>query len=466
MNTEFNQSEKQLLVLYYALQEDFQRKVKSIPTAGEGWDPIQEIPYKMVWDAVTQVLTESGKFGPVPWGMIQAKLLAAPNASDIFARVTPITQEIQTLVTVIANHDVPKMATHVKSVLGLFQRFLDVRIALASVTKMTDASVTDISQGLRTSLQAVRMNTVKRTDFMHPDAELPDLRFVRIPFGIPWFDDMCAGGMAEGDAMLFIAPSGSGKTLWGTQLSWFRAKTAQHVCYLTYEQGIAGDIMVRFLAMATGMSKDKFENVKMSDLGPAVIESFNLARMAAGRYMHTYNMAEGDQGAGGIPEIKQIIDAETQMGCRPSLIVVDWVETAVRRCMAAKGIDADSLTTQMDQFANEFALMCRDEKIQGVLLQQMETASQAKHNIEPHHTLAGRCKSMGNYCRFAFGVARFQNDLGTMVRTKATTVGSNNMSKATIEMRGDLNQFIFRPDIVHDEKSGKFVTPNAMSMNV
>jgi len=246
--------------------------------------------------------------------------------------------------------------------------------------------------------------------------------------------------------------------VFGTQLAWARAQQLQHACYLTYEQPIKGDIMIRFLAMATGLPKSTFEGQNINELPANVREAVNDARCLYGQYMHPCDMSGSAAGSGGVPEIRDLITSQSRNDQRPSLIIVDWVQTAVSNYMAAQNMRDEQLTMQMDRFAKDFAKLCREEEIQGVMLQQMDNANQTKRGIEPHHTLAARCKSMGNYCRYALGIARLSDEgFGRMVLTKATT-GSLEDNSRIVRLNGPLNRFeeVDRR-VVFDPRTGQFV---------
>jgi hypothetical protein len=306
---------------------------------------------------------------------------------------------------------------------------------------------------------------IDSSDFMSPDAPLPTTLLVRRPFGIDWLDRMTGGGMADGDAMLFVSPSGGGGTVFGTQITWARARLFKHACYLSYEQlietDVATDIMSRFYAMATRRPKSFFTSGShLQTLPPDVLALLQEARQRYGKYSHVYDMSRGDRGSGGVEEIREIIATETRKGRRPELVVVDWVQVAVGRYMAAKQIvDADGeITRQMDIFARDFARLCRDEKLNGVLLQQRRTDDSSSFG-EPMHLLAAYCRSLGHYCRFAFGVSRMtKSGFGKLVRSKATSVDSSYGDELLVRLRGDLNEFVDATrDVIYDDRSGEFV---------
>lgn len=477
MNHEFTDVEKRLLLIFFAISAGFQRRVMGLPDTVDGWNMVTELPQRLLWKAIHTVLSQTKTYGPIPVEMIQTALSNDQDAMQALgAGNIAVSGELNVVLTGIRNYDLSRVETHLKFPLEVFQRFCEVRLALAKAAQMEAPSLTEGIRNLQTVNSLYRTSRIQPTNFMRPDAPLPDISFNRVPFGIKWLDDLCGGGMADGDAMLFIAPSGGGKSVFGTQLSWQRAMQLRHSVYCTYEQNIHGDIMTRYFAMATRIPKDVFKDVDLNNLPDEIaigeggrrqvfrreqiLTAIHHARQLAGNYIHTYDMSEGQQGTGGVDDFREIVDVQTREGTRPTMIVVDWVETAVRNYMGARQLPVTELTMQMEQFAKDFAQFCRAERIQGVMLQQMDTENQSKKNVEPHHTLAARCKSLGNYCRVALGVTRLDEEgYGRLHRTKATSVATQN-AVLNVRLNGPLNEFEASTDRVWDTASGRYVTPS------
>ena len=471
MQIEFTQPEKRLLLVFFALETGFQQKVKKVPCAVDGWHPIQERSYRTLWKAIDSILTKSGNYGPLSADMILAEMSADPEAIPILNSGDMVSyQEVYAILQTITSYNHALLGIHVKPVLDLLQRFLDVRLALAGANKFKGDSIGAHADYLKERLSAFSTKASKQSDFMSPVAAMPSGKLVRMKFGIDWLDRLTGGGMADGDCMLFISPSSGGKTILGTQLSWSRAQLKKHAVYLSYEQTTdEGDILIRHFAMATGLPRSEFDDKSMVEMPPDVQAKFQAAREECGEYLHIYDMSGSDQGFGGVDDYREILREETLAGRRPTIFIVDWVQTAVTRYMAAKEMSEERLTGQMDEFARKFALFCRDEKVQGVMLQQLDTANQKSRSIEPHHTLAAKCKSMAFYCRLALGIARVDtNGYGRMFMTKATTVSQDN-PWCDVVMRGDLNKFeAASSDVVRNEDASyanASRTPGAPNMH-
>lgn len=460
MNLEFTPPEKRLLIVFFALDPTFQQKVKGVPSSVNAWNPLHELPYRAMWKAIDSILTKSGKFGAIPPEIIYAEMSSDPDASPILNSSNMLAlKEIQEIMRTVSAYKLTDLSIHLKCVLVLLQRFFDVRMALAEANKHQDCSLADQADILRNQLSRFKTMGLKRSQFMLPTMPIPSGTLTRVPFGMEWLDNLLGGGMADGDAMLFVAPSGGGKTVAGTNVAWCRAMCRMHAVYCSYEQEIdSGDILLRYFAMATGHPRKEFEGKNMSDMPIEIQQKFQEAREAFGQYTHLYDMSGAEQGFGGIADYYEILNDLRADGIKPTLLVVDWVQTAVLRFMAAQGINEMELTQRMDTFAREFAMFCRDQKVQGVLLQQLDTANQRKKGIEPHHTLAAKCKSMGNYMRYAVGLGRMGEDgYGRMFRTKANTLPGDNATQL-VRLNGDLNRFEeASSDVMFDARSNSYV---------
>ena len=108
MKTEFTQEEKRLLIIHYAVDEEFQRRVKNVPPGTtEGWHPIHEMPYRVLRRAIDDVLTQSGSFGPISSEALEATVSSAPDAVSMLNSSNMIARnELTELLQVIKDHDI------------------------------------------------------------------------------------------------------------------------------------------------------------------------------------------------------------------------------------------------------------------------------------------------------------------------------------------------------------------------
>jgi replicative DNA helicase len=290
-------------------------------------------------------------------------------------------------------------------------------------SKGSATTLKDKSRSLADNVAAISTSKVKPATFMQPDQPMPAVDFHANPIGIPWLDKLMANGMQDGDTMLFLGPTGGGKTVFGTQVAWARARQQKYVAYFSYEQSVEqGDIPRRILAMAAGVSKDVIAATKPEQWAPGVMEKLQAAREAYGKYLLAYSMAEGNAGRGGVEEIKTAFREAERDGHRPDMLILDWIGSAALRQMSGmKNGNQAAKTGVMSQIVQDFTSFCRQAKVRGIILAQLDNKSKNSKGIEPTGDKAADCKSMDSSCRFVLGIARLDEaGIGTMSLTKST----------------------------------------------
>ena len=261
------------------------------------------------------------------------------------------------------------------------------------------------------------------------------------PLGIPWLDSMLAGGLADGEVFLFLGPSGGGKTTLSTQIAWLRAMQRSHTVYITYDEPLEGYIDNRFCSLMTGAPRPDFEKQAITGMAPDIQHRFQAWREAYGDFLHLYDGSGTKHGKGGIEDVRQAIAYEIDQGRRPSLVIVDWVQCAVLKGMGPGVGSAREVAEQMDDYARQFAAICRDQRIQGVLVQQLAAPHQRARNIDINHKMAEACGTLGKHCQHAVGIGRLTPEgEGLMISSKGV-VPSANRSPQSVRLNGALNKF-------------------------
>lgn len=464
--------EKRLLVIYFALSTEIQKRVTYLGRDAliNAWDPAQEIACRTLWQAISDTLAVSGTFGPVSADVILARMSQMPEAQVMQqAAGSPMVMDITMMLDSIRLYDVNRAVGHVPAVMQVLQRFVEYRLAVEPSAKVVYETLADNVKDLRDRLSHLGHSAIEPNDFMSPGSPLPQLLITRVPFGIKWLDKMLGGGMEEDAVMLFLAPSGGGKTILGTQMTRARAELQQHACYLSYEQTILGDVQTRFVAMATGVDRKKFESVPPEQWSPEFVSAWNKAQDEYGKFVHPFDFSTGMAGSHGVADVQAAVESEKAKGRKPSLVVIDWVQSAALKWMAApidpkldlrraKRLNED-LRSTMNNFAMQFAQLCREEKMQGVLLQQLETVSSDVKNKKAHWSQSAECKSLAYWCRVATGISAVNKENGTCMfsTSKATTSNlSGGVGDGIILVNGGVNElFSGSDDYDVDDKTGK-----------
>ena len=268
----------------------------------------------------------------------------------------------------------------------------------------------------------------------------------RQPLFINWLDELLDGGMYPGDVMLFIAPSGHGKTVLGTQLCREMCCNNQYEVYLSYDQALEGDIKSRFFAMGAGVPKEVIRTGGIAGLPPEARERLAVDRERHGQFLLPFDLSQGTKGSGGVPEIEGIVNHLIARQKKPTLVVVDWLSTAVNKQMRNASQRPAPQSRYIEAFAKDFSRLCQRQGLVGVVLQQMAAAVSDDYEVEPHWMRTADCKTVAFFCQYVLGMARPKKGEGTMVLSKSRS-GSLEDKSVKIRLRGDLNKF----EVVEEE---------------
>ena len=294
-------------------------------------------------------------------------------------------------------------------------------------------------------------------DLTRPAFESSQTNRTPQPLGIPWLDSMLAGGLADGEVFLFLGPSGGGKTTISTQIAWLRAMQRSHTVYITYDEPLEGYIDNRFCSLMTGTPRPDFEKQAIADMAPDIQHRFQAWREAYGGFLHLYDGSSAVHGKGGVEDVRRTIADEIDQGRRPGLVIVDWVQCAVLKGPGRGVGSAREVAEKMDDYARQFAAICRDQRIQGILVQQLAAPYQRAWNIDIDHKMAEACSTLGKHCQHAVGIGRLTPEgEGLMISSKGV-IPSASRSPQPVRLNGALNRFEVPAETSHNEQIEQLV---------
>jgi hypothetical protein len=155
---------------------------------------------------------------------------------------------------------------------------------------------------------------------------------------VDWLDHLLDGGLAAGEALLFIAPTGTGKTTLLTRMAWGSALAGQLAVYLSSDQAIEGDIQNRVLAMASGLSREVTEQGVPAEVMAAANQQ--LEKVAGKLYLEHMNPAWPGEVIALVSEFMEQASLP-----RPPLVLLDLVQYAMptkgRSGEPMRGLPAD-----------------------------------------------------------------------------------------------------------------------------
>ena len=114
-----------------------------------------------------------------------------------------------------------------------------------------------------------------------------------VPFNIQWLDDLTVGGIAEGESLLFLAPSGGATTALATQVAWAVAQDSFRAIFFAFDERWK-QVAARFQALTTGVPQDEFEATLLKKMPCSVQEKFQEACQVLSRFVYPFNMTMSD----------------------------------------------------------------------------------------------------------------------------------------------------------------------------
>ena len=443
------------MIVFYASCPEFQREAKARVKLDD-WNPILEISERMLWAAITRALAS---------GLGQVSSLAVKSEMEKLSGGDVVLSHARTIEILGYIDNIP--AESLKGEYGLkivLQPFLDERHVRRALDQLDDsAGIAELEHIVNTVAKENKIVSFSPRLPLDPDKGPQGSAFKFKKFNIDWLDDLLGGGIGISDVLLFLGPSGGGKTVFGLQVAKARALMQEYVDYYLYEQALDGDINERIWAMATGQDRSAFKNKGASDLTPEQDAAIRASSKAYGKYMRFYELSQplnlNGLGTNGASDIWNICEQEKRNNAFPSLIVIDWVGSAVRRQMASSNLSADNLGLMrhyLSAFVQSMAELANTYCVQIVLLHQVATTKAQSEKSEITYSDSSECKGMAEYLRYALGVAKADKKGHTRMHlSKGTSTKVGRTVNLTLD--GAHNIFIPRKDTTYDETSRQYI---------
>lgn len=224
------------------------------------------------------------------------------------------------------------------------------------------------------------------------------VRRPRMPFGIRALDLISGGGLAPGEVMGLLGPTGGGKTVMAVGMACERARRAQHVQLYTYEQRTEGDVMERLCCYMTGLDIGRFRDKALVDLDPGASARLREESARYAKYLSVVDLAQGTRGSGGMDEVMSYIDIQAERGECPGLVIIDWLGSMVQRYLAFNNLQSDQYRHIGHQFIDKLSSHAKKLGYSAVINHQLRTdAARRRPEVKPNVAEAHEMRAFAYY---------------------------------------------------------------------
>jgi hypothetical protein len=272
----------------------------------------------------------------------------------------------------------------------------------------------------------------------------------RMSTGCEFVDQALAGGLAEKDCMLFIAPSGGGKTTMGMQMASYRVLHESHIVYVATEQPNEGDMATRQAMLGAGATRTQMEKGR-GGASPELLARVEAVTPYWREYFHFIDCRKSQKSNFRIEDIFVPVDRLIEAGKKPELIVLDWWGRLRVRMMMAMSAKADSTRSRIaaSEWLDTLIDGTKERKSRLCVLHQTKGASAGKGpkaRVSTHD--AQEDSNLNNLFEFAFALGKLDSDNRCRV----------NCDKARTTARTDGYLYL-------DGERGRFSTADATTMD-
>lgn len=347
------------------------------------------------------------------------KLAVEVELEKSLSRLSAVPQSsLDKFKTVIAwAYSMPEVDLAPKYILekGLLQKFIDeVKLGpasqqLASITDATERS-TKIRE-MHQNMEQTRLVANKPLNIFSEEGRRQCTGIQLVPTGIKYLDMLTDGGMRPSCLFGVLAESSGGKTMFGVQYQCEQAMQKKRVLGLFYEQSLEGDISERFYTYLLRIENKEIKGRSSDDYSSDLKKRLDEIDRDITPYLGIHDMSGSvrGQGNGGTAEIEALVQRQIRDGCKPDVIVIDWLGPMVVKAFAmTNNAGITEKREKIDYAMNELCRLKDAYDLTICVLHQIAPAMiESKTPAhKPDWTVASECKSFGLMTDYVFTFGR------------------------------------------------------------
>lgn len=281
------------------------------------------------------------------------------------------------------------------------------------VTQDITERIADINSIAETIANKVK--TEEKTTFSIDDILLQDETIIeRIPLGYTFkgLNSCLGGGFGKKEHVLFVVPTGRGKTVISCQVAVEVASAGRHVLLISTEQhpeelvprmvsccsfssATSSSGRIPFDIIKDGITKQLYET-KLTLEQKVVIQEFS---KSLNPYIHIENWVASDKKVTDIPSILERVNKTLPEGESIDMVILDWIGGAITDGVTDSSVKRNLLylaAKEMHKIAYKYNVAC------------MSTAQASKDALGRSEVTSEHiadCKSMANEAEVAFGLS-------------------------------------------------------------
>jgi len=222
------------------------------------------------------------------------------------------------------------------------------------------------------------------------------------PMYLDFFDFVSDGGLMPGEICVLMGPTGGGKTLMGTQLTTSLAMNERTPLYMSYEQGLAGDIFCRLATQILGIDGTCIRGRHFSNWPAEVRAQFREVMPMYKDNHFAVDMTLPESGASqGHKAIEAHVARMCEMGKTPSLVVLDWLLPLLTQVVQVSSsnvnLDNEKLRIYAQVLMKNLKTMAEKHGVPVMLLHQLNAdLARAAASRKPKATDSQEIRTLAN----------------------------------------------------------------------